>query len=111
LIWRNEAETSTLGIAVASVAAIAMPILARAKVRAATAIGSRGLRADAMETLTCGYLAWVLLAGLLANAVFHWWWLDAAASLAIVPLSMREAKEAVSGGECCGQRCAGAWRC
>jgi hypothetical protein len=69
-----------------------MPILAKAKLRAVTAIGSRPLRADAMETLTCGYLAWVLLGGLLANAVFHWWWLDAAGALAIVPLLLREAK-------------------
>ncbi len=102
LVRRNEAETSPLGIAVAAVAAIAMPFLAKAKNRAAMAIGSRALRADAMETLTCGYLAWILLAGLIANAVFHWWWLDSAASLAIVPLLLREAKEAVSGGDCCG---------
>ena len=63
-------------------------------------IESRALRADAMETLTCGYLAWVLLTGLVVNALTHWWWLDSVASLAIVPLLLREANEAF-GGPCC----------
>ena len=101
LLRRSEAETSFLGIGVAAVAAVAMPILAKAKIRAAEAIGSRALRADAIETLTCGYLAWVLLGGLIANALFHWWWIDSVASLAIVPLLLREAKEALSAEHCC----------
>jgi divalent metal cation (Fe/Co/Zn/Cd) transporter len=44
----------------------------------------------------------VLLAGLLTNAFVHWWWLDSAVSLAIVPLLLREAKEALSGSCCSG---------
>ncbi|MFZ3377248.1 MAG: cation transporter [Chthoniobacterales bacterium] len=97
-LWgRNSADTSFLGMGIAVVAALGMPILAKAKLRVADQIQSRALRADAMETLTCGYLAWVLLAGLLANALVHWWWIDSVASLAIVPLLLREAKEALSG--------------
>ena len=97
-LWhRNTAETSFLGMGIAVVAAIGMPILARAKLRIANQIGSPALRADAMETLTCGYLSWVLLAGLVANAFLHWWWLDSAACFAIVPLLLREAKEAFTG--------------
>jgi divalent metal cation (Fe/Co/Zn/Cd) transporter len=94
----HSAEKSWLGIAIAIIAAGGMPFLAKAKLRIADQIESRALRADAMETLTCGYLAWVLLAGLLTNAVAHWWWVDSAASLAIVPLLLREAKEALNGG-------------
>ena len=59
------------------------------------------LRADAMETLTCGYLSWILLAGLALNAVTHWWWIDSIASLAIVPLLIREGWEAIFGEQCC----------
>ena len=99
LTHRHQAETSFLGMAVAIAAAVAMPILAKAKRRVADRINSPALRADAMETFTCGYLSWVLLAGLAANAMLHWWWLDAAASLVIVPLLLREAKEAIN-GEC-----------
>jgi divalent metal cation (Fe/Co/Zn/Cd) transporter len=103
LISRHSAEKSWLGIAIAIIAAGGMPFLAKAKLRIADQIQSRALRADAMETLTCGYLAWVLLAGLLTNAFVHWWWIDSVASLAIVPVLLREAKEALSGS--CREEC------
>ena len=72
LVTRHAAETSPIGIAVAIIAALGMPLLARAKLRVASRIESRSLRADAMETLTCGYLAWILLLGLGLNAVTRW---------------------------------------
>jgi divalent metal cation (Fe/Co/Zn/Cd) transporter len=100
LVTRHAAETSPIGIAVAIIAALGMPFLAKAKLRVADDINSRALRADAMETLTCGYLAWVLLAGLALNAVTHWWWIDSVASLAIVPLLLREGYEAISDRSC-----------
>jgi hypothetical protein len=99
LLHRHAAERSVWGVAVGVAAALGMPLLARAKIRVAEAIGSRALRADAMESLTCGYLAWVLLAGLLANALLHWWWLDSAAALVLIPFLIREAREAIT-GEC-----------
>jgi divalent metal cation (Fe/Co/Zn/Cd) transporter len=101
-LWhRGAAETSWLGIGVAVVAALGMPVLARAKIRVAAEIGSRALRADAIETITCGYLSWVLLAGLAANALLRWWWLDSAAALVLVPFLIKEAREAIA-GVCCG---------
>jgi len=100
LTIRHAAETSRIGIAVAIIAAFGMPLLAQAKLRVAALIDSRSLRADAMETLTCGYLAWVLLIGVVLNAVTHWWWIDSVASLALVPLLIREGYEAVSDRGC-----------
>jgi divalent metal cation (Fe/Co/Zn/Cd) transporter len=100
LLHRHAAETSWPGIVVAVIAALGMPPLARAKIRVADEIGSRALRADAMETITCGYLAWVLLLGLAANALLRWWWLDSAAALGLAPFLLREAREAMT-GECC----------
>jgi divalent metal cation (Fe/Co/Zn/Cd) transporter len=100
LVTHHAAETSPIGIAVALFAAVGMPLLAKAKLRIAERIDSRSLRADAMETLTCGYLAWILLLGLALNAVTHWWWIDPVASLAIIPLLIREGWEAVFGKSC-----------
>ena len=100
LVTRHAAETSPIGIAVAIIAALGMPLLARAKLRVAARIDSRSLRADAMETLTCGYLAWILLLGLALNAVARWWWIDSVASLAIVPLLIREGYEAICDRGC-----------
>jgi divalent metal cation (Fe/Co/Zn/Cd) transporter len=99
LTHRHHAQTSWWGLGVAVAAAFGMPVLARAKIRVADKIGSRALRADAMETFTCGWLAWMLLAGLAVNALLHWWWLDSVVSLMIVPFLWREAKEAIT-GEC-----------
>ncbi len=97
LLHRHAAQTSFVGLAVAAVAAFGMPVLARAKIRIADEIGSKALRADAMETFTCGILSWLLLAGLGANALLHWWWLDSAAALILVPFLIREGREAISG--------------
>lgn len=90
LVSQYAAETSLIGIVVAVIAAFGLPLLAKAKLSAADRIDSRSLRADAMETLTCGYLAWILLVGLALNAVTRWWWIDSVASLAIVPWLLRE---------------------
>lgn len=99
LLHRHRAETSPVGLAVALLAAFGMPILARAKIRVADRIGSKALRADAMETFTCGFLSWILLAGLAANALLHWWWLDSTAALALVSFLVKEGREAIR-GEC-----------
>lgn len=106
LLHRHAAETSGVGLAIALVAALGMPVLARAKIRVAEQIGSRALRADAMETFTCGYLSWVLLAGLTANALLHWWWLDSLAALVLVPFLIKEGCEAMTGECSCGAACA-----
>src|SRR5260370_16479873 len=92
---RHAGETCPIGIAVAIIAAFGMPFLAKAKLRVAAQIDSRSLRADAMETFTCGYLAWVLLAGLALNAVTHWGWIDSGGSLPIVPLLLPERYQAI----------------
>jgi len=102
LVARHAAETSPIGMAVALIAAVGMPLLAQTKLRVAERIDSRSLRADAMETFTCGYLAWILLLGLALNALTSWWWIDSVASLAIVPLLIREGWEALKSEPCSG---------
>jgi divalent metal cation (Fe/Co/Zn/Cd) transporter len=99
LLHHAAAKVSWIGMAVAFVAAFGMPVLARAKIRAADQIGSQALRADAMESFTCGYLSWALLAGLVANALLHWWWLDSVCALVLVPFLIKEGREALT-GEC-----------
>ena len=99
LLHHGGAETSWWGMAITVVAAIGMPLLAKAKIRIAGEIGSAALRADAVESLTCGNLSRIALAGLIATAVFHLWWLDSAAALVLVPYLIKEGRHAVS-GEC-----------
>jgi divalent metal cation (Fe/Co/Zn/Cd) transporter len=82
----SKAEPSTAGLALSVVSLVVMPILATAKLRVARAMGSRALRADAMETWVCAYLSAALLVGLALNAALGWWWADAVASLGMLPV-------------------------
>ncbi len=59
------------------------------------------MRADAAESITCGWLSLVVVVGLLADLMLGAWWVDAVTSLAIVGFVVNEAREAWSGEDCC----------
>lgn len=95
-LWRREApDASVVGVVIAALSLILMPLLAWGKIRAARALESGALAAEAQETLACAYLSLCLLAGLSLNALFGWWWADPVGALAMVPWLVREGKEAV----------------
>lgn len=96
----TDTHESVWGILIALVAKIGMPILAAYKLKIAARLNSRALRADAVESITCGYLSIVLMVGLGATWLLGWWWLDSVAALALIPFLIKEARAAV-GGECC----------
>jgi divalent metal cation (Fe/Co/Zn/Cd) transporter len=95
-LWMREGqEFSTPGLVIAVLAIPVMWWLARAKMRVADQIGSRALRADAIESITCGYLSGIVVLGLIAQFLMPgWWWIDSVASLAIVVLLIKEGREA-----------------
>jgi divalent metal cation (Fe/Co/Zn/Cd) transporter len=101
LVRHDAPEKSWFGVAVATASLIAMPLLARAKRRAAAQLNSGALHADSRQTDICAYLSAILLGGLLLNALWHWWWADPAAGLVMVPLIGREGIEALRGKTCC----------
>jgi divalent metal cation (Fe/Co/Zn/Cd) transporter len=86
-------DESTVGIALAVVSLLVMPVLARAKRRAARELDSRSLEGDSAQTVLCTYMSAVLLGGLLANSLLGWWWADPIAGLAIAALAAKEARE------------------
>lgn len=91
----NEPRPSVMGIALLLGAAFIMPWLARRKRELATAASSAALRADAVESSLCGYMAWIALGGLALNAVWKKPWADPVAALALVPIIAREGWEAI----------------
>jgi divalent metal cation (Fe/Co/Zn/Cd) transporter len=100
-LWtREQPERSTVGIALAILSLVGMPLLARAKRNAAADLNSAALKADARQTWLCGYLSAILLGGLLLNALLGWWWADPIAALVMVPIVANEGKEALEGEEC-----------
>jgi divalent metal cation (Fe/Co/Zn/Cd) transporter len=98
LLIHERPEESFIGIILAIVSLIAMPLLANYKNKLAMQIGSRALRADALETLACSWLSFTLLLGLGANALFGWWWADPVAALAMVYFLIKEGREAIEEG-------------
>ena len=96
-------ETSYIGIGLLLIATLIMPWLAREKRKLAAQTASSALRADATQSAVCAYLAWIALAGLGVNALFHLQWADPVAALALIPLVLYEAREAWRGHACaCG---------
>jgi divalent metal cation (Fe/Co/Zn/Cd) transporter len=83
LVTRSKPEASPLGIGLAGVSLVVMPLLALRKRAAARSLDSRSLHADSRQTWLCSYLSAFLLAGLIANGVLGWWWADPLAGLAI----------------------------
>jgi divalent metal cation (Fe/Co/Zn/Cd) transporter len=100
-LWNGTGEEfSGPGFIVALVAIPAMRYLAQRKIAIAEKIGSRALRADAMEAVTCGWLSFVVVVSLAAQWLLGAWWIDGVGSLAIVWLLVKEGHEAWR-GECC----------
>jgi divalent metal cation (Fe/Co/Zn/Cd) transporter len=101
-LWTQQgAEFSLPGLVISVLAIPIMYFLSRRKLRLAEALGSRALRADAVESITCGWLSLVVVAALVAQLVIGTWWVDAAASLGMIWFLVREGREAWEGDECC----------
>jgi divalent metal cation (Fe/Co/Zn/Cd) transporter len=101
LVRRETPESSYIGIGVAALSLVVMPLLAQAKRRVAAEISSRALKADSRQTDICAYLSAILLAGLILNALFGLWWADPVAALVMVPIIAKEGVEALRGETCC----------
>jgi divalent metal cation (Fe/Co/Zn/Cd) transporter len=89
------------GTLIAALSVIVMPLLARAKRRVATTLGSRALRADATQTDLCAYLSAILLIGLALNVTLGWWWSDPIAALIMSPIIAQAGFEALRGEPSC----------
>lgn len=98
---RGEApEESIVGIVLAAVSLVVMPLLVQAKRKVARAIRSAAMEADAAQTQICTYLSAILLGGLLLNATLGWWWADPVAALVMLPIIVKEGWEALRGEHC-----------
>jgi len=101
LILREHPEPSLIGIIIAVVSIIVMPILFYLKYRIGKSIGSRSLVADSKQTLACMYLSFALLIGLGLNYLFGFWWSDPIVGLIIVAFLIREGYETLKEDRLC----------
>jgi divalent metal cation (Fe/Co/Zn/Cd) transporter len=100
LVQHKPPAASYVGIGLALLCVIVMPLLAWAKRKVAVSLGSRAMRADSRQSDICGYLSAILLIGLGFNALLGWWWADPVAGLVMVPIIGKESFEALRGEAC-----------
>jgi divalent metal cation (Fe/Co/Zn/Cd) transporter len=101
LVTRARPDESVPGIVLAVVSLIVMPVLAWRKRNVARELDSRALQADSTQTTLCTYLSGFLLVGLVANAMFGWWWADPLAGLAIAGFAAKEGRELWTAQDLC----------
>ncbi|NIJ12774.1 divalent metal cation (Fe/Co/Zn/Cd) transporter [Saccharomonospora amisosensis] len=101
LLGAEQADPSTVGIVLAAVSLLVMPLLSYAQRRAGRELASASAVADCRQTLLCAYLSGVLLVGLVLNATLGWAWADPAVALLIAAMAVREGREAWRGEHCC----------
>jgi divalent metal cation (Fe/Co/Zn/Cd) transporter len=101
LINREAPAASVVGIVIAALSLVVMPVLVHLKRRVATQLNSGALEAETRQTAVCAFLSAILLAGLGLNAWLGWWWADPLAGLAMVSLIAKVGIEALRGETCC----------
>jgi divalent metal cation (Fe/Co/Zn/Cd) transporter len=102
LAVEHHAETSWLGVALATGSLLVCPGLGVAKRRIGARLGSAATRGEGKQNLLCAGLALGVLAGLLANTLFGLWWLDPAVALVISAAAVQGGIEAWRGEGCEG---------
>jgi divalent metal cation (Fe/Co/Zn/Cd) transporter len=101
LATSHHAHTSWAGIALSAISLAWMPILGVMKKRLGAQLASPATAGEGTQNLLCAYLAAGVLAGLLANTLLGWWWLDPIIGLGIAAIAIREGIESWRGEECC----------
>lgn len=93
-------QPSYLGIALLIAAAIVMPWLSSQKRTLGAMTNNSALKADAVQSSMCAYLAWIALGGLVLNALFKVSWADPTAALLLLPIMVLEGWKAMWGQTC-----------
>src|SRR5947209_5191397 len=101
LAWMSLEAVVAIGSGLAAQGLVLVAFGLDSLIELASALGSRALRTDAVESITCGWVAFVVVAALAAQFATGLWWIDPVASLGIVWFLVREGREAWSGDECC----------
>ncbi|TFC96791.1 MULTISPECIES: cation transporter [Cryobacterium] len=97
LTGAQDVDHSPLGIGIATLSLLVMPMLAWFEFGTGRELGSKSVMADAKQLMLCIYLSGTVLIGLLLNSLFGWAWADSAAALIVAVLAIREGIEAWRG--------------
>ena len=96
LYLKQAPAPSLLGIIIATVSLLIMPLLFHLKHRTGKSLNSPSLMADARQTLACAFLSLALLVGLGLNYLYGLWQADPVIGLVIVIFLIKEGHEALT---------------
>lgn len=99
LYYSEIPDTSIIGIIIAVLSIIIMPVLYYNKIQVGKAIGSKSLLSDAKETLACTFLSFALLLGLGLNYLWGLWQADPIVGIIVALYLVKEGWEIVTGEE------------
>ena len=89
LLSHSAAKGSWVGIALAAIDAMLMPVLGQAKKRLGIRLCSRATTSVGIQNVLCAYLSAAVLLGLLANAALGLWWADPLIALVVAAACAR----------------------
>ncbi|QEO09656.1 cation transporter [Protaetiibacter larvae] len=100
LAGARDPEHSTVGIVLAAVSVVVMPVASLIERATGRELGSATAVADARQTMLCALLSGAVLLGLVLNSLLGWAWADSVAALVIAVFAVREGVEAWRGDSC-----------
>ena len=101
LVSGDHPQVSWVGVGLAAVTALTMPLLAKAKRGLGAGLHSAATVKEARQTQLCAYLSIALPLGLGSNALLGWWWADPLAALVIARVAVEEGRSSWRGEGCC----------
>ena len=95
ILLKDISDPSLIGIIIAILSLIIMPILAYEKYKLGKELDLRSLVADSKETLACSFLSVALLVGLLSRYIFDFWLADPIVGIVVVIFLFKEGYELI----------------
>lgn len=95
IINKDIADPSIIGMFIAVISLVIMPILAYKKYKIGKELNMRSLIADSKETMVCSVLSLALFIGLAARYFFDFWLADPIVGLLIVAFLFKEGYELI----------------
>jgi divalent metal cation (Fe/Co/Zn/Cd) transporter len=100
LITVDKAQASYVGIALAIVSTLLMPVFGVWKKRLGVELRSAATTGEGVQNILCAYLSLAILVGLAANAILGLWWADPAVALVVAAVAIQTGVKTWRGEGC-----------
>ena len=89
LLTVDKAQASWIGIGLAIISTLLMPLFGYAKKKVGVQLESAATTGEGTQNILCAYLSLAILVGLAANALLGVWWADPPVALIVAAVAVR----------------------